>query len=232
MPALWNYRSDGPETSSLGGGTVVDELVRELHEVLRALGLSVPRATQDVRVLDDIEEAIAPARLPRAARRLWELVDATSLQALVSFYPLLASPEFGLRSWWEDEANEFIGGQPRHFFQFCYESHDVVSVECDGPDWEGGCLFEWFLSDPDGTFRLKYRSVEDWLEVLVAALRDGFFRWVGEAHVMVEQEPAEKLAELKLADHPPHPIYGRDHEIQRAAEGWPAAWRRRSNLSR
>lgn len=95
--------------------TVIDELVVELHGALRAIRLDVPGEPDDPGVLDEIDVAIAPARLPHAARRLWELVDPRSLQHLVSFYPLLAAPGVALQTWREDESNQFIGGPPGHF---------------------------------------------------------------------------------------------------------------------
>ena len=78
--------------------------------------------------------------------------------------------------------HEDTGIVPRHFFRLCYESHDVISTECDGPDWTGGSLFEWFLSDAEGRFTLKYRRVEDWLLTLIADLRNGDFRRVSAHH--------------------------------------------------
>lgn len=209
---------------------MVDELVAELHGAFRAIDLEVPSEPNDAHVLDEIDKAIAPARLPGAARRLWELVDPSSLQQLVSFYPLLAPPEFGLRMWRENESNEFIGSAPRHFFPVCYESHDVVSVECDGPEWTGGSLFEWFLSDSGGTFKLRYRSVDDWLTVLVAALRDGMFQRVGDNHVMIENQPARELARARLVSTRPDAVYGTADEFDRNPEGWPAAWLDRARL--
>lgn len=210
---------------------LVDELVGQLHETLHALGLATPAPPDDATVLDEIGQAIGPARLPQAARRFWELVDADSLQQIVSFYPQLARPTFSLSMWREDEANEFIGGPPRHLFPFCYESHDVVSVECDGPSWTGGSLFEWFLSDPGSTFKLRYQRVEDWIETLLTALRDGKFQRVGDAHVAVETEALRHLVEAKLAGAATEPRSGTNYEVARDPEHWPRPWRERSGLS-
>ena len=97
-----------------------------------------------------------------------------------------------------------------------------MSVECDGPGWTGGSLFEWFLSDPDGAFKLRYRSAEDWLAVLVTALRQGHFQRVGDAHVKIEDEAAREIARARLQNGPPDPFYGRTDEFDRESPGWPS----------
>jgi hypothetical protein len=115
------------------------------------------------------------------------LVDADVLVNSVRTHPQLANPRFCL--WGRrnlDEPDNFSLSHPRHFFQVFYTSHDEMSVECDGPDWEGGCLFEWFLSDPDAPFALRFRSVSDWLEVLLAALDERAYKDLGNSIVLVD----------------------------------------------
>jgi hypothetical protein len=214
-----------------GGSELIERLVAELHDVLDACGLPAPDAPNDVLVLDEIDQALSPARLPEAVRRLWELIDPSSLQALVSFYPSLSPPDFALTSWRMDEENEFIGGPPRHLFPVCYESHETISVECDGPNWSGGGLFEWFISDPGATLTLRYRSIEDWLSVLVGALRAGLFTRVGDAHLMIDVETGRQLAESKIAEHPLPLEYRGERAINLDPGSWPAIWHERSRPS-
>jgi hypothetical protein len=206
---------------------VLDDLVAELHGVLRDLDLAIPAAPEDTGILAEIDHTIAPARLPSAARRLWELIEPGSLQQIVSFYPLLASPDFALWTWREHEDTGIV---PRQFFPLCYESHDIMSIECDGPDWTGGSLFEWFLSDAGGKFTLRYRRVEDWLLTLIAALRTGDYRRVNDRHVMIEIEPARQLARERLMHSPADPPYGAALEFDAVTvpAKWPAIWHRRS----
>lgn len=219
--------SGGP-TVDLERRRVVDDLVAELHAVMGDLDLAIPAAPEGTGVLAEIDQAIGPARLPSAARRLWELVEPGSLQQTVSFYPLLARPEFALSMWREHEDTGIV---PRHPFPLCYESHDVISTECDGPDWTGGSLFEWFLSDAGGRFTLKYRRVEDWLLTLIAALRNGDFRRVSDHHVMIEIEPARELARQTLLHSPADPVYGATSEFDAvtAPAKWPSIWHERSS---
>jgi hypothetical protein len=207
---------------------VVDDLVAELHEVLRDQDLAIPAAPEGTGILAEIDQTIAPARLPAAARRLWELIEPGSLQQVVSVYPLLARPDFALWMWREHEDTGIV---PRHFFPLCYESHDVMSIECDGPDWTGGSLFEWFLSDAGGRFTLRYRRVEDWLLTLIAALRDGEYRRVGDHHAIIETEPARRLARERLMHGPPDPVYGTASEFDAVTvpSKWPALWHKRSS---
>jgi hypothetical protein len=107
---------------------------------------------------------------------------------------------------------------------------DVISVECDGTNWDGGSLFEWFLSDPDAPLKLRFRGLEEWLDVLVTALRDGLHRPVGDFHVMIEQDAAAQLAKLRLGLEPPHPEYGEQTNVGRQPAEWPAVWHARSRL--
>ena len=208
---------------------MVDDLVAELHGVLRDLDLPTPAAPEDTSVLAEIDRAITPTRLPSAARRLWELVEPGSLQQIVSFYPLLARPDFALWTW---RLHDGTGIAPRHFFPLCIESHDVMSIECDGPDWAGGPLFEWFVSDPGGRFTLRYRRVDDWLSTLTAALRASEYRRVSDRHVMIEIEPARQRARERVVDGPGDLTYGTAYEFDAVgmSEKWPSVWHDRSPL--
>jgi hypothetical protein len=163
---------------------------------MRDRGLAVPGPLQDATVIDEIDDAIAPARLPAEVRRLWE-------------------------------ADGFSLTHPRHFFQVFYTSHDVMSVECDGPGCDGGCLFEWFLSDPDDPFVLRFCSVVDWLEVLLAALAEGAYQDLGNSILLVDHVRQEHLAAQRLESRPPHPQYGTGIVIPRDRTQWPESWLRR-----
>lgn len=81
---------------------MVDDLVVELHDVLRDLDLAVPAPPEGTGILDEIDQAIAPARLPSAARWLWELIHP-SFRQIVGFCPDLTSPGFALEMWKEHE---------------------------------------------------------------------------------------------------------------------------------
>ena len=207
---------------------VVDDFVAELHGVLSDLDPGTPAPPEDTGVLAEIDQTIRPARLPSGARRLWELIEPGSLQQIVGFYPLLARPDFALWMWREHENTGIV---PRHFFPLCYESHDVMSIECDGPDWTGGSLFEWFLSDPGSRFTLTYRGVENWLMTLIAALRNGDYRRVSDHHVMIESEPVRQLARERLTHSPADPVYGTAYEFDAVTvpAKWPAVWHERSS---
>lgn len=207
----------------------VDELVSDLSDLLRELGLPTPELAQASVILDEIDEAIAPARLPASARRLWELIDPARLH--VGMYPQLSDAGFGLDSWKEEhDGDGFNPMQPRHFFQLCYSSHDTLWIECDGPDWTGGALFESFISDPGFPFTLLYASVEDWLEVMIAGLRDGAYELVNGTFADLDDDRVRQLAAERLAAGKPDPVVGTNTEIPTDYEQWPAEWRRRSGI--
>jgi hypothetical protein len=199
----------------------IDTLVRDLFAELEALDLPIPSQLDYLPVLDEIDRAIAPATLPSSVRRFWELVNPNMLRAIV--YPEPATAEFGLESWRMNEEDRL---DPRHFFQICYSSHDVLAVECDGPDWTGGCLFEWFISD-DAPFQLRFRSVEDWLETTVVALREGAYER-GDGYASLDTDRLGRIAEERLTSHDPHPDYGTETTFSRDSNDWSEIWRSRS----
>jgi hypothetical protein len=177
----------------------IDVLVRDLFTELDALGLTIPLQESEPSLLEEIDRTLAAVKLPSSVRRLWELVNPAMLVA--SSYPELATPQFGQESWPLNQDAD----APAHFFQLCYSSHDVLSVECDGPDWTGGCLFGWFISD-GSSFKLRYRTVEDWLEAQVTALREGAFER-GDAYARIDINRLHELAARKLSSYEPHPDY-------------------------
>lgn len=207
----------------------MDVLVERLHRSVRDLRLRVPGPLRDTAVLDEIDDALAPACLPASVRRLWELVDADALRRSVAPYPELATPSFSLHGRRTlDEPEDFVLSHPRHFFQLCYESHGEMSVECDGPTWTGGCLFDWFISDPASPFVLRFRSVEDWLETILACLDERAYQWFDAPVVVIDHRRFRQLAEERLAAHP-HPDYGASIEISRDRDEWPEVWRSRED---
>ena len=76
-----------------------------------------------------IAKAIAPLRLPADLLAFWRAVDPDTLA--VAPCPRPADPELSLRLW-----QEHLAGEPslHRFFPWCYESHDFLLVELDGPD--------------------------------------------------------------------------------------------------
>ena len=194
----------------------IDVLVCDLFTELDALGLTIPLEECEPSALEEIDRTLAPVKLPSSVRRLWELVNPVTLVVLA--HPELATPEFALGSW---RLNQDAGA-PAHFFQLCYSSHAVLSLECDGPDWTGGCLFDWFISD-GSPFELCYRSVEDWLEAQVTALREGAFER-GDAYARLDADRLRELASAKLASYAPHPDYGTQTVFPRDPPDQPPIW--------
>jgi hypothetical protein len=118
----------------------VIEAVARLRRAHAATGLcdvSAPGAEVED-AIDQIAAALAPLRLPADLVTLWRSVDPDSLT--VAPCPRPAGPELSLRLW-----REHFAGRPdlARFFPWCYESHDFMLVELDGPAVEGHGCFSW-----------------------------------------------------------------------------------------
>ncbi len=118
----------------------VSEAVDRLVSAHSTAGLGrVARPPAEVETtLAAIAKAIAPLRLPADLLAFWRGVDPDTLA--VAPCPRPADPELALRLWQEHLADE---PSLHRFFPWCYESHDFLLVELDGPDRDG--------PDRDGT---------------------------------------------------------------------------------
>jgi hypothetical protein len=203
----------------------MDELVAELRAVCASLGVEPLGPAEGISAaLARIDQAVAPLRVPASVRRLWELIDGHSLENTVRCHPGLSRPEFVLRG--RDNSDpDFV---PAHFLDVFYTSHAVMSVELDGPDWEGGCLFDWFISDPDAPLVLKYRSIEDWLLTLIETLQAGAYNVYDWGGLLVDSDRQDEFAAARRRTCTPHELYGTDASITADRDVWPAAWLTRS----
>ena len=145
----------------------VDAQLDELAALLTRAGVSPFAVPRDVAVLEEIERAVAPLRLPAPTRRLWERVDAWSYGVVT--YPALTTPEFALEAWQRDQDAELV---PARLFPICYTSWAFVFIELHAPEVDdGGTLFEWMYGGAD--FEVAYDDLEDWLSVQIAAIKAG-----------------------------------------------------------
>lgn len=106
----------------------IDRTIDALVEALAAAGVDPPTAPSDPAVLDRVEDAITPLRLPRDLRAFWERVDPATLRLWV--LPRLIGPTFAYDTW-KQVREEFPASAPAALLLVGYESWNCLSVELD-----------------------------------------------------------------------------------------------------
>ncbi len=215
------HLSTDPAVSILRGVSVDDRLA-VIERQLVALGIEGFSAPTDSSVLDRIDKAVAPLRLPAGVRRFWELVDPNTLRVLP--YPRWSSPDVALKYW----RNEVADGEyvPRLLFPFAYESHVWLDVELHGPDEDdGGALFiHWAGGEK---FHLTLPSIESLLDHTIAELEQGHFRRAGGVVALIPPDQEHATTD-DLQSSEPHTHLGHFAAAFGDRETWPPAWQERS----
>src|SRR5690348_15756741 len=103
------------DESRVGVERALEALARALSDV----GVAPMRAPSDTSVIEPIESSVAPLRLPGEIRRLWELIDPTTVA--VHAHPGLMTSEFALQTWTQ-HVTDIPGLVPRVLFPIAYES--------------------------------------------------------------------------------------------------------------
>ncbi len=150
----------------------VSDAVERLHRAHARAGLGrVERPDDRVEtVLAEIAAAVAPLRLPADLLALWRSVDPDTLAVGPS--PRPAGPELSLRLW-----REHLARRPdlARLFPWCYESHDFILVELDGPGSTGGGCYSWtFGSAP---VVRTFTSVAAYVDLLATMIELGEFTY-------------------------------------------------------
>lgn len=199
----------------------IDESIDRLREALSALGHHVPEGPDDATTWEKLDHELAPLALPADFRRLLQRVDVARLP--LSTYPGPATLDFSLWSW-----REFRDGElpfPAGLFPWCYESHNHLFVELDGPGVEGGAMFEWGFAGSD--FRLRFLGAQAWVETALAVLEEQAFDRVDRPQgplLLVNAERWWELADERLDASEPHAVYGRQRDFGEAEPSWPRHW--------
>lgn len=208
----------------------IDASIDRLCGALSALGFQVAEGPDDAAAWETLDHELAPLALPTDLRRLLQRVDVARLP--LRTYPAPTTLSFALWSW-----REFRDGGgfafPAGLFPWCYESHNHLFVELDGPEIDGGALFEWaFAGSP---FTLRFQSPADWVETALAVLEQGaFHRYENRerAWLIADVDRWRELAAARLAAAEPHPIYGRQDRFGEEQESWPGHWAQTARLVR
>jgi hypothetical protein len=108
----------------------IDASIDRLCGALSALGFQVAEGPDDAAAWETLDHELAPLALPTDLRRLLQRVDVARLP--LRTYPAPTTLSFALWSW-----REFRDGGgfafPAGLFPWCYESHNHLFVELDGP---------------------------------------------------------------------------------------------------
>ncbi len=115
-------------------------------------------------------------------------------------------------------------------FPWCYESHNHLFVELDGPGIQGGAMFEWAFAGSD--FELRFHGAEAWVETVIAVLEERAFERFerdGRAWLLPDHD---RWWELAAARREAHVVYGREHTFGEAEHEWPAHWAAAARLVR
>jgi hypothetical protein len=195
----------------------VEALLDDLGAALVAAGAPPPRPPKDPGPLRELEAEIAPLRLPGALRAFWLRVDAGQLA--LDLHPRPASPAFALNSW--RRMRDSTLPSPLGLFPWCYESHQHLLIELEGPGATPGTIFEWWFAGSD--YHLRFTRLEDWLELAAATVRAG---------ATADIEGFRQLAEQRLDERGPHPVYGLARSFEEEPSGWPAHWAPLMELAR
>lgn len=206
----------------------IDTSIDALCDALVAAGVDGPRGPADAALLDQVEAAIAPLRLPPQLRAFWQRIDPATLKVLA--FPQPIGPAFAYDTW-KQHREEFPGLASAALILVGCESWNCMSVELDSPLGEGGALFEWRLDGSD--FYLRYHQLSDWLDHITALLREGAYErreGVGRRVLYVRDPEAGMALAAPRRPLPPHARYGDASSIARSPRHWPDRWQRLSGI--
>jgi hypothetical protein len=196
----------------------VESRLKALEQSLAAQGLPVPRRPPDVAVLETIQQAIEPYRLPADLIRFWQLVDPVTIH--VHPWPMLTDPAFALWAW--RGHTEDPGFVPEALFPIAYESHLFTFVELHPPDADtGGAL--WWCGYGDIEIRLWFAGIKGLLAEMADALDRGDFDRQGEWATIIDPDDTDFTGPPVVAE-APHPVFGAIEAIPADSEAWPKFW--------
>lgn len=197
----------------------IDAAVDGLDDALRSAGLLGLEPPGDLRVVDELAEAVGPYELPPELRRFWERVDAEHMA--VYTFPSLRGPTTALEL--KRGLRELVETvplvPPPLLLPVDYASHCYGVIELGSVWSEGGTVIEWaFDACP-----LVSRSLADRIALLAELLAEGRFER-GDGYVVLDHraEQEKRLARLDASD--PDPLYGDLRAIPSELESWPAHW--------
>lgn len=192
-------------------------------------GVPLWRAPESRIPLAELEQAIAPMRLPEEVRTFWRRVDAATLRALP--HPGFTTPEGALASW-RLARDQFAALQPLALVAVGSDSLTCMSVELTVGDIDGGALFDWYVADIGGFTRM-FNRLSDCVHYVAALIEQGAYlrRDSDRGPWLLIPGPTPPDAERPEPPEPgPDPVHGTTRHIGRDILDWPEHWQRASGL--
>ena len=199
----------------------IDRAIDRLDDALRSAELAGLEAPDDSRALDEVDEAVAPYRLPLDLRRFWERVVFSKLSISGWRLANLCDPADALATHRMNNEPEFAGlfGPPL-LFPIAQISGEQWSVELASEWSEGGPVFSYEIAP---AHRIEYPAFVDLVEVYAELVEGRAFEVFGEHHSLL-LEPEQEKQEARFRETWPHPLYGDAREVSTDPVGWPAHW--------
>ena len=177
----------------------------------------------------EIDEAIAPFRLPSEVAWLWRSWQPDRFSPLP--YPSLTGADFALDSW---RMNTLESGDPQILFPVAYESHGFLLVELGWPPDEPAPI--WYYAYADENYVLTYPSLASLFRACAEAARAAGARPPDDdndryaAYAPLLSGPGfDVIVERHMAA---SPHAGRDRHVPVGdVRNWPEQWQRAQGVS-
>jgi len=195
-----------------------------LRSALANHGVPAWQAPASTAVLDELQAATSPYRIPPDVLDFWRQVDVTTMR--VAPDPLLTTPETALVLWRDSSSS----GTPfAPLLDVGHADHDCMSVELDVGDIDGGALFEWVASMDTG-FTRRHNSLPEWLAQIATLIDGGCFQRLetGDGIPTLRVPHPHKWSEWDRNRPVPadHPVHGDRLLYTFEVSDWPEHWRR------
>jgi hypothetical protein len=203
----------------------IDDTIDRLVDTLTSAGIELSATPKEPPMLRQLAAAIKPQTLPGQLATWWR--RGAEIRRRVEVWPNFCEPEFALARW-QSERHEDPRQEPSVFVTAAYAALNQVSVELDGPDGEGGAVFQWSFEGP--AFYLRYHCLAEWLTRIEALVRGGCYQrqesgrapWIS---IIDDHDTQQHAIDTPL---PPHPRYGTVRQYPKDPQLWPSHWQRAS----
>jgi hypothetical protein len=198
----------------------IDAAIDRLDDALRAAGLAGLEAPADTNALAEIDDAVAPYRLPRDLARFWERVDFPNIPVHGTSLASPLDPKWALETHRLNNRPEFANlfGPPL-LFPIARICDHQWSIELASEWSEDGTVFSL-----DAEHEIEYPAFVDLVEVYGELVEEGAFEPSGPSLHVLLYDPERAKQQERFGDSWPHPLYGDVRQVSHDPAGWPAHW--------